>query len=214
MTALDVLQALPGLIWAGLAVFLVLRFQRPFREDILPRLSGVKVMGVQFDLKSDEVQKAVEAVSREGVTYPRDVGAALVSRAERSAPALHDKSILWIDDQPLNNLVERRLLARLGLFVETTTSTADAVSVLSLAHKRSVDFDVVVSDLSRPDDPVTGKLMQDRLAASGFSGPVIYYIGRVDPARPNPPGAFGLTDRPDELLHLVIDALERRAQLM
>ena len=33
----------------------------------------------------------------------------------------------------------------------------------------------------------------------------------VDPTRPVPVGAFGLTARPDELLHLVMDALERRA---
>jgi hypothetical protein len=40
---------------------------------------------------------------------------------------------------------------------------------------------------------------------------VIFYVSVINQDKPLPPGAFGLTNRPDELLHLVIDALERRA---
>lgn len=49
------------------------------------------------------------------------------------------------------------------------------------------------------------------LRDAGYRGPIIYYVGSADPSRPVPVGAFGLTARPDELLHLVMDALERRA---
>jgi len=37
---------------------------------------------------------------------------------------------------------------------------------------------------------------------------VVFYVSVVYQDKPLPPGAFGLTNRPDELLHLVIDALE------
>ena len=40
--------------------------------------------------------------------------------------------------------------------------------------------------------------------------PVIFYIGIFDPKLGIPGGAFGITNRPDELLHLVLDALERK----
>jgi hypothetical protein len=40
---------------------------------------------------------------------------------------------------------------------------------------------------------------------------IIYYAGYVDEARPVPIGAFGITDRPDEVLHLILDVLEREA---
>ena len=38
---------------------------------------------------------------------------------------------------------------------------------------------------------------------------VVFYVGRVDRAAGVPAGSFGITNRPDELLHLVMDALER-----
>ena len=40
---------------------------------------------------------------------------------------------------------------------------------------------------------------------------MVFYVSVVYQDKPLPPGAFGLTNRPDELLHLVIDALERCA---
>jgi len=39
--------------------------------------------------------------------------------------------------------------------------------------------------------------------------PVIFYIGHPDPTKPVPLHAFGITHRPDELLHLILDVLER-----
>ncbi len=39
---------------------------------------------------------------------------------------------------------------------------------------------------------------------------MIFYIGVVDPNKGVPVQAFGITNRPDELLHLTLDALERK----
>ena len=39
--------------------------------------------------------------------------------------------------------------------------------------------------------------------------PLIFYVSVRDEEKPLPVGAFGLTNRPDVLVHLVIDALER-----
>jgi hypothetical protein len=54
--------------------------------------------------------------------------------------------------------------------------------------------------------------MLPRLREAGFHQPVIFYVGRVDPGAGVPPGAFGLTNRPDQLLQLTIDALSKRAR--
>jgi hypothetical protein len=51
--------------------------------------------------------------------------------------------------------------------------------------------------------------MLPRLHEAGFSRPVIFYVGRPEPGAGVPAGAFGLTNRPDQLLQLVIDALSR-----
>jgi hypothetical protein len=51
--------------------------------------------------------------------------------------------------------------------------------------------------------------MLPRLREAGFSQPVIFYVGRPEPGAGVPAGAFGLTNRPDQLLQLTIDALSR-----
>ena len=51
--------------------------------------------------------------------------------------------------------------------------------------------------------------MLPRLRNAGFHQPVIFYIGRPEPGAGVPAGAFGVTNRPDQLLQLVVDALSR-----
>jgi hypothetical protein len=43
----------------------------------------------------------------------------------------------------------------------------------------------------------------------GIAMPIIFYVGSLKPDAGMPPGAFGITQRPDVLLTLVGDALER-----
>jgi len=40
--------------------------------------------------------------------------------------------------------------------------------------------------------------------------PVIFYVDAIDPTKGVSPLAFGMTNRPDEFLHLTLDALERK----
>jgi hypothetical protein len=42
------------------------------------------------------------------------------------------------------------------------------------------------------------------------SSPLVFYLGRVDPTRGVPVGAFGIADEPEPLLHLVSVVLERQ----
>jgi hypothetical protein len=47
------------------------------------------------------------------------------------------------------------------------------------------------------------------MRAEGWRIPVILTLLRFDPARGTPPFAFGITNRIDEMLNLVCDALAR-----
>ena len=49
----------------------------------------------------------------------------------------------------------------------------------------------------------------EQLRAMGSGRQAIFYVLSVDPTRPTPSGALGITNRPHTLLHLVIDGLER-----
>ena len=70
------------------------------------------------------------------------------------------------------------------------------------------DYDVVISDMDRDGVPDEGKRFVE--AMPGRHPWVLFFIGApFDPSLGVPKGVLGGTYRPDELLHLVLDALER-----
>ena len=73
-----------------------------------------------------------------------------------------------------------------------------------------VKYDLVLSDMKRDDNPAAGAELLEALSRRRYGTPIVYYAGRLDRTRGAPAGAFGITNRPDELLHYVFDVLERR----
>lgn len=111
--------------------------------------------------------------------------------------------VLWVDDEPGKNRDECRMFTALGATVSQVETTREAIAALTGGK-----WDVLLSDVARDDVPDAGLTMLGQLPPG--SPPVVFYVGRVDPARPVPVGAFGVEDQPDPLLHLVLDVLERR----
>jgi CheY-like chemotaxis protein len=126
-------------------------------------------------------------------------------RAQLVALALQNARVLWIDDNPRNNEWERLTLRQLGVHVMAVQSTETAVECLE-----SEAFDLILSDISRRGSNKHGLDALPRLRAASPGTAVVFYIGRVARDAGVPAGAFGITDHPGELLHLVMDALERR----
>jgi len=69
---------------------------------------------------------------------------------------------------------------------------------------------VIISDIARGDTADQGVRDLPLLRRSAPETPVIFYVGKLDSHQGTPAGAFGITNRPQELLHLVLDALERK----
>jgi CheY-like chemotaxis protein len=88
--------------------------------------------------------------------------------------------------------------------VDTAKSTDEALVMLSRGN-----YDLVLSDMSRNGDAVAGLTLLTHLREAKAT-PVIFYVGVFDPAKGVPAHAFGMTNRPDELLHLTLDAIERK----
>jgi hypothetical protein len=129
---------------------------------------------------------------------------AVLRRAKVVSAAVDGARILWVDDFPLGNALERRTLEALGAGVCCVESLERA-----LGAAQASPFDLLLSDIARPSSPMAG-LEQLPAVTDALPGvPVIFYVGRLSSAGV-PPGAFGITNRPDELLHLCFDALERR----
>lgn len=183
------------------------------------RISGLEALGVKMEFAAAEaelgmatkqigrvrLESTVSAVQKQ-IRITEDDERRAVKRAAAVADVLQGRAILWVDDLPDNNLHERNALEAFGLKVRLARTNACAIDQL----KTNDDFiDLAISDISRPQGVPSGlDLLQD-MAAEQQEIPVIYYVSELDTTKPVPLGAFGLTNRPDELVHLVIDALER-----
>ena len=207
-----------SLIWCGFAFFAFWLLRDPLVHR-LGEMTGLKAVGFELSFVATRLAAAAVDASRTDtvvtstlqkrqVQVTRGDRERVLRRAERCRPVLEGKRVLWIDDSVTNNRKEHELPEGLGLKVEQVQSNAAAEQALG---KDGGGYDLILSDIARPDSPRAGLdfLDQYRLRSSEQTVPLILYIAALDERRPVPAGAFGLTNRPDALLHLVIDALER-----
>jgi CheY-like chemotaxis protein len=131
----------------------------------------------------------------------------LHTRSQLVQPIIHGRRVLWVDDQPSNNFYERMALAQMGLTVDVATTSEEGLSAATHLYP-----DVILSDIQRGEQPDAGLQFLHMVRNAGIATPLIFYVGRLDRGRGAPAGAFDITDQPDEILHLVLDVLERGAR--
>lgn len=189
---------LPHLLWAAVVVGLFLWIGPDAIRAALRRLTKLGVAGVELEFR-EELEAAAEA--HETPTPPEQIDRAS-RRLAVSAALIRGARLLWVDDQPENNRLDVRLLRSAGAKVTLVESTEEAFRALARTH-----FDVVISDIARGDQQEAGLRMAEEFPRRSVRSPIIFYVGEA--RKPIPDEAFGVTDRPDELLHLVLDALAR-----
>jgi CheY-like chemotaxis protein len=197
---------LPQLIVVAAAIIAAVWLRRPIGSFVDRRVAGFGLFGFRLDLRAAEVDEAVLARAQAGLEQQSVTGDGrqVEQRARRLRDQLVGRTVLWVDDHPGNNQVERRMLRRMGIFTECAITNDEAIRALD--HDT---FDLVISDVARDSGP-NGLELLSYMNHRAHRMPVILYIGHVDPSRAQPLGAFGITDRPDVLLNLVMDALDRR----
>jgi CheY-like chemotaxis protein len=221
----DLIRSIASLIsaiaWPAVIAILLLRFGPPLGrffasrgDSFLQRLDKValEAAGVRISAEAATAEltsAAVEASKTESRGEPVNVKeiAAAVGRATE-VTATRIAQILWVDDRPQNNVRERSAMLSIGMRVELAQSTDDALGTLE--KKR---FDVVISDMGRPPDPEAGYTLLRAMRERGDMTPFVIYAGsnaaeHKDLARER--GALGSTNRPQELLDLVLRAVEAR----
>lgn len=190
---------LPHLVWAALLLLFLRWIGRDGLQALLSRIHKVGVAGVEVEFK--EVLQ--QALDQRGQSLPAvDLGRAS-RRLSREAALTKGARILWVDDAPANNQIEADLFEAAGARVDPTISNSAAKVALD-----RITYDLVISDISRPGDDKAGLTLADDLAAVASAPAVILYVGHA--RKPTPGSAFAITDRPDELVHFVLDALARR----
>ena len=112
---------------------------------------------------------------------------------------------LWIDGTPSANNYEWGMLVSLGLEFDRAKSSGEALGKLQTS-----EYTFVISDIGRENNPREGLDFFEQLPENFRRIPFIFYVGALDKSRGVPPFAFGITDMPSELAHLVLDVLERK----
>jgi CheY-like chemotaxis protein len=167
----------------------------------------------------------IEATFQQSVEAAAAIGAATVQRASADQPATEiraaeiartvnaamsgssGKSILWVDDRPANNEFERRALKALGMEINISYDTEEALRKLN--GKR---YDLVISDMARPSGEQAGYALLDKIRNSKLDIPIIFYVGSSSKSREEEAilrSAAALTSDPQELLKQVVLTLQR-----
>jgi CheY-like chemotaxis protein len=128
----------------------------------------------------------------------------VITRAHVVRPLVRGSRILWVDDRPSSNMYERRFLLSLGVQIDQATSSEEAIYLL-----KSSPYNLVISDMERYGDSSAGLKMLEQIKRLRRNHPVIFYVAFLNKRRGVPEGAFAITNRPDDLLHSVLDILER-----
>ncbi len=194
----------PQILWVIIIATVLIVFYKPIRNDILPRMHSVSALGVELQLTIR--QQLEKAADTQTVELPVNAGVQLTNRAQRVIPVLKGAKVLWVDDNPGNNIHERQIMQTLGMLVDCVTTTSDALMLLSKTR-----YNVLVSDMERNGIADDGLRLLKEAHPLGMDKKVIFYVGAVNPDKGVPAHAFGITNRPDELINLVFDLMERHA---
>jgi CheY-like chemotaxis protein/AcrR family transcriptional regulator len=114
--------------------------------------------------------------------------------------------ILWVADRPELSAAEQRALESLGAEVARARDTLGALAELH----RAKQFDLILSDIGRPDSRTAGTDELPLIKRAAPNTPVIFYVDVLDPRTSRPAGSAGITDDPSELFNLILDVLERK----
>jgi len=213
-----VAQLLGVLVWPAVVLFFILWFRRSLASFIgnIGELSFKAPGGLEATARSKEAAAALGAAAATRAPSdaggpapaadPREIAEAIPS--PRDQRRLQGARILWVDDRPDNNVFERQALEALGIQIDISTSTEDALATISRRP-----YDMVISDMGRPPDARAGYTLLDRLRETGNRTPFVIYASSRAPehvreARQH--GAIGSTNLPQELVEMVTTALAAR----
>lgn len=186
--------------------------------EFVGQLGVQKVSAFGLDLQFVEHQ-ATAAYTKQGLSPPSEDDKAAIRDAVRFlAPLAAQSHILWVDNEPGGNTLERSTLLSWEVDVQAARTTDEALRELGDPAQR---FDLVLSDWRRPNDSdivPAGLQLLKRMRDSGLEQRVIFYHGPVAPEElatrrrhALEAGAVGATGSPGELLRWTLLELARIA---
>ncbi len=207
---LEIIKVTPSFLWVILAAVAFFLLYDLCIRHILPLMyadpaTAADVALPHFERALADVLKVAEKNPQWHVQVGAEDKERLMRRIRRNRDVLQGSRVLLFDDRPDTLVNEIRMLQQLEIEVETVISVGEG-----LARLKAASFDLLVSDIARPDGQSNGIATLQSLHDYYPDLPAIFYIGNLNAQDGVPAGAFGITNRPDELLHLVLDILERQ----
>lgn len=210
-------ELLAVLVWPVLLVFVLIRFAPAMKRffDDIAELS-FKGGGFEATAKREQVEATAALVAasvsqaadtQESISENTKEVTNIVSNIvnQKSLQRAHKAKVLWVDDRPNNNIFERQSLEAVGISFALATSTEDALDKVSQQR-----FDVIISDMGRPNDNRAGYTLLDKLRASNNQTPFVIYAGsnaQEHKIEARKRGAIGSTNRATELFAYVLAAI-------
>jgi CheY-like chemotaxis protein len=158
--------------WCAALVFLVIALRRN-------RVSQVGIGPFIFRMKQEAVAAAATAARAwqaeapgHKVDVPRIRETVERAFSPEIAANLTGKSVLWVDDNPINNELAVRALRKLNLDIEQATSTEAAMTWI---QRRP--FDLVISDMGRGNNMRAGYELLQALRDRGNQVPFFIFAG-------------------------------------
>jgi CheY-like chemotaxis protein len=183
---------IPHLLWVTALLFVILRFPNLFREFV----AGIKKLSITDE--GIELERAVKTATE--VISERE-GSADTKEIHRSLARLPlGKRILWVDDHPDGNSLEKASIEAAGITVIQALSNKEASEKFA-----GVDFHLVISDISRDNEESGLDLPRTLCVDRNRIPPIIYYVRNVEAVRTS--DGYPVTSKPSRLFEWIGDIL-------
>ncbi|MFI5978537.1 response regulator [Streptomyces sp. NPDC051452] len=201
-TANLILNYIRALVWPAVVLFVVWRYQSHI-GSLIPRIKSLSTPAGSVEFTEARVLLD-QATAAANVTVRASTRRGALRRLEHAAEVLEGGKILWVDDHPEQNTALIELFRTTGMEVDTALSTDEALMDL-----RRHSYDIILSDIGRAGDPQAGITLLDELEQLGIDTPAVLFTAWFDDTTGSPRRAFAVTEVPDEVVHYVIDLMER-----
>jgi CheY-like chemotaxis protein len=130
-----------------------------------------------------------------------DVVRTVDSAVTRIQEGVKNPLVLWVDDNPTNNVYERKAFESVGVRFVLSETTKEALNELSRQS-----FAAVISDMGRREGPREGYTLLDELRTRGDQTPLFFYAASNAPEHQQETlehGGQGCTNDGQELFEMV-----------
>tara|TARA_E500000305_G_C3992441_1_gene222724 strand:- start:292 stop:792 length:501 start_codon:yes stop_codon:yes gene_type:complete len=120
----------------------------------------------------------------------------------KSTTGTSRKTILWVDDRPENNTYERDAFQEIGLHIDLSLNTDDAIDKLE-----KNEYIIIISDMGRKEGPREGYKLLDIIRSNNINTPFYFYTVSNLPEHKKETldhGGQGCTNNPSELFEMVV----------